>query len=45
MAGYWIVKGSVKEQAPYQEYARLWQPIAEKYGAKFITGGTHETRE
>jgi uncharacterized protein (DUF1330 family) len=45
MAGYWIVKGTVKDQEAYQEYGRLWQPIAQKYGAKFITGAEHETRE
>lgn len=46
MSGYWIIKGTIKDQAAYEEYARLWAPIAEKYGARFLAGaGSHETRE
>jgi uncharacterized protein (DUF1330 family) len=47
MAGYWIIRGSeVKDQESFEEYARLWGPIAERYEAKFIAGGNgHETRE
>jgi uncharacterized protein (DUF1330 family) len=47
MAGYWIVRGSeVKDQGAYDEYARLWSLIAERYGAKFTAGrGRHQTRE
>ena len=47
MAGFWIVQGSaVKDQKAFDEYARLWDPIGERYGATFIAvGGRHETRE
>ena len=46
MAGYWIIRGTVKDEAAFAEYVRLWQPIAEKYGARFIAAGKqHQTRE
>lgn len=46
MAGYWIVRGSIRDQGAFEEYARLWQPIAERYGATFLAPGKrHETRE
>jgi uncharacterized protein (DUF1330 family) len=47
MAGFWIVLGStVKDQEAFDEYVRLWNPIAERYGAAFVVaGGRHETRE
>ena len=46
MAGYWIIRGTVKDQEAFAEYVRLWQPIAEKYGARFIApGNRHQTRE
>ena len=47
MAGFWIVQGSaVKDQEAFDEYARLWDPIGERYGATFIAAGRqHETRE
>ena len=46
MAGYWIIRGTVKDQDAFAEYARLWKPIAQKYGAKFIApGNQHQTRE
>ncbi len=47
MAGYWIVLGSaIKDPAAYDEYARLWGPIAEKYSARMVAArGRHETRE
>ena len=46
MAGYWIVRGTIKDKAAFEEYARLWGPIAERYGARFLAGGgRHETRE
>ena len=35
MKGYWIILGSaVTDTDAQQEYARLWAPIAERYGAK-----------
>ncbi len=46
MAGYWIVRGTIKDQAAFEEYVRLWNPIAERYGASYLTGGKgHQTRE
>ncbi len=47
MAGYWIVRGSdVKDQEAFDEYARRWSPIAERYGATFVAGrNRHQTRE
>jgi uncharacterized protein (DUF1330 family) len=35
MKGYWIVLGAeVTDLEAQQEYARLWRPIGEKYGAQ-----------
>ena len=48
MAGYWIVRSSeIIDQGSFDEYARLWAPVAEKYGARYIAGrgSRHETRE
>ncbi|MCH9670944.1 MAG: DUF1330 domain-containing protein [Gammaproteobacteria bacterium] len=46
MAGYWIIKGTIKDQAAFDEYSKLWAPIAKKYQAEFIIPGTqHQTRE
>ena len=46
MAGYWIIRGTVKDEEAFAEYVRLWQPIAKKYGATFIASGKqHQTRE
>lgn len=46
MAGYWIIHGTIKDQAAFEEYARLWKPIAERYNARFLVPGKrHETRE
>lgn len=46
MAGYWVVKGTVVDDAAYQEYAKLWKPIAQRYAAKVLAGtASHQTRE
>lgn len=47
MAGYWVVRGSqIKDQQALQQYAKLWQPIAARFGAEVIAGkGEIETRE
>ena len=48
MAGYFMIRSTnVADQAAFDEYAKLWAPIAAKYGAKFIAGRgvRHETRE
>ena len=48
MAGYWVIRSSnITNQEVFDEYAGLWAPLAEKYGAHFIAGREvrHETRE
>ncbi len=47
MAGYWLVRGSeIKDPQALQEYAKLWPPIAARYGAEVIAGkGEIDTRE
>lgn len=47
MAGYWIIRGSeIRDQQALQEYGRLWQPIAARYGAEVIAGkAAIDTRE
>ena len=39
MAGYWIIHGTIRDQSAFEEYARLWKPIAERYDAKFLVPG------
>ena len=46
MPGYWIARGTIDDQTAYAEYARRWEPIGERYHARFLAaGGRHETRE
>ena len=48
MAGYFMIRSTnVRDQAAFDDYSKLWKPIAERYGAKFIAGRgvRHETRE
>jgi uncharacterized protein (DUF1330 family) len=47
MPGYWIVKGgAIKDQAAYDEYAKRWGPVAERFGARIINaGGRLDARE
>ena len=46
MSGYWIVKGTLQDQEAFDEYVKLWMPVAKEYGAKMLTaGGRHETPE
>jgi len=46
MAGFWIARGTITDQDAYAHYARLWAPIAERFGARFIASGQrHQTRE
>ena len=48
MARYFMIRSTnVRDQQAFEEYAKLWAPIAEKYRAKFIAGRgvRHETRE
>jgi len=47
MSGFWLVRsGAIKDQQALEQYADLWAPIAERYGAEIIAGGsTIDTRE
>ncbi|MBX2836768.1 MAG: DUF1330 domain-containing protein [Gammaproteobacteria bacterium] len=47
MSGFWVVRGgAIKDETALTEYAGLWAPIAERYGAEVIAGrGTVDTRE
>ena len=39
MAGYWVVRGSaIRDEAAAKEYASLWMPIGQRYGAEIIAG-------
>lgn len=41
MKGYWLILGSaIADQAAQEEYGRLWGPIAARYGARVVRGGT-----
>ena len=40
MAGYWMVKGgAIRDQAAYEEYAKRWGPVAERFGARILNAG------
>lgn len=47
MKGYWLIMGQdVTDQEARSEYSRLWGPIAEKHGARLVTGaGSAELKE
>lgn len=46
MAGYWLLRGTVKDADALTEYAKGWQPIGERFNAQFLArAGAHETRE
>ena len=39
MAGYWIVRASaLEDQEAFDQYVRLWPPIAQRYNARAIAG-------
>ena len=40
-----MIRGSVKDADALAEYNKLWQPIADKFNAKIIAAGEHQTRE
>lgn len=47
-AGYFIIRSTeIRDQQAFDEYAKLWAPIAKEYGARFIAGRgvRHETLE
>ena len=47
MPGYWIVKGgAIRDQAAYDEYAKRWGPISERFGARMLNArGRLDARE
>lgn len=46
MRGYWVILGTeVTDQDAQEEYARLWRPIAEKYGARLKKLDTEALKE
>ena len=47
MSGYWIVKGGdIGDQSAYDEYAKRWGPVAERFGARILdAGGRLDARE
>ena len=47
MPGYWIVRASpVEDQEAFDEYVRLWPPIAKRYNARPLAGrGRFESPE
>ncbi len=46
MAAYWMVRGGeIKDQDALAEYGERWSAIAERFGAKVIARGDHETPE
>ncbi len=46
MAAYWMVRsGEIKDQAALEEYGRRWSAIAERFQARVIARGEHQTPE
>ena len=47
MLGYWIVRASeIEDQVAFDEYVRLWPPVAQRYSAKLLGGrGRFESPE
>ncbi|MDJ0780187.1 MAG: DUF1330 domain-containing protein [Gammaproteobacteria bacterium] len=38
MAGYWIIRGNLKDQAALEAYAAAFQPLGQRYRVKIIAG-------
>ena len=38
MAGYWIIRGNLRDPAALEEYAAAFQPLGQRYGVKIIAG-------
>ena len=38
MAGYWIIRGNLRNQAALEEYAAAFQPLGQRYRVKIIAG-------
>ena len=38
MAGYWIIRGNLRDAAALEEYAAKFQPLGKKYGVSIIAG-------
>ena len=46
MAGYWIIRGNLKDQAAMEQYAAAFQPLGQRYRVQIIAGrGQSSTRE
>lgn len=46
MKGYWLILGTeITDKAAQAEYARLWAPIAARYGARLNPGKAPVLRE
>ena len=38
MAGYWIIRGNLKDQAALEAYAAAFQPLGKRYRVRIIAG-------
>ncbi len=38
MAGYWIIRGNLKDQAALEQYAAAFQPLGQRYRVQIIAG-------
>ena len=38
MAGYWIIRGNLRDAAALEEYAAKFQPIGKRYAATIVAG-------
>ncbi len=38
MAGYWIIRGNLKDTASLDQYAEKFQPLAKRYKVQIIAG-------
>ena len=39
MAGYWIIRGNLRDAAALEEYATRFQPISARYTVSIVAGG------
>ena len=46
MAAYWMVRGGeIKNRQALEEYGKRWGPIAERFQARIIARGDHQSPE
>ena len=46
MAAYWMIRASaIKDEEALKQYQKSWGSIAERYQAKVIASGEHQTPE